>query len=311
MNRLTYLLAAGLICTALQGCFTGVESTPRIGEGELRRQHVTSTPEQAFLADVEAERPAQWKPGKQFYVADSKISLIFTSASTGIDSLGGEVLTFCRFDSVPAVDTHTATEVVLTHGRDTLRWRPGFDYTDLTERRRLDLPFTVDLDLVSRVRSQMAGKTYYITTPLWYEPSTMQSTAGLRHVPVQITDVRPGTPEMPLCVLFRPLEDGADMGERAVLMTIGNDRLATRNFYRLFAFENPRKRYPLITDEVWQLIINSKVQEGMTRDECRLALGAPIQIVHGSGTMATIERWSYPDGVYLIFDDGVLSRFRL
>ncbi len=201
--------------------------------------------------------------------------------------------------------------MILTHGSDTLRWRPGFDIDALAERSRLDIPFTVDLDLVAQVRTQLAGNTYYITTPLWYDPATMQSSGGLRHVPVIIRDVQPGTADMPLKVIFTPQTDRADSSLRCVLMTIGDTRLATRNFDRLFAFENPRRRYPAITDEVWNLIINSKVREGMTRDECRLALGAPLQIIHGSGTLGTTERWSYPDGVYLIFDDGFLTRFRL
>lgn len=306
----TILLAAAMAC-AMHSCFTGIESTPRIGDGELKRQHVSTTPEQRFLAGVAAARPSQWQSGKEFHVTDSKINLIFTSASTGTDSLEGEVIKFCRFDSVPAVDSHSAAEMILTHGSDTLRWRPGFDIDALAERSRLDIPFTVDLDLVAQVRSQLVGNTYYITTPLWYNPASMQSSGGLRHVPVLIHDVQPGTADMPLKVIFTPQTDRADSNRRCVLMTIGDGRLATRNFDRLFAFENPRRRYPSITDEVWNLIINSKVREGMTRDECRLALGAPLQIIHGSGTLGTTERWSYPDGVYLIFDDGFLTRFRL
>ena len=47
---------------------------------------------------------------------------------------------------------------------------------------------------------------------------------------------------------------------------------------RVFAFDNPRRRYPEIKDDVWELIIRSRLRDGMTRDECRLALGAPCKI---------------------------------
>ncbi|MDE6098161.1 MAG: hypothetical protein K2G24_04675 [Muribaculaceae bacterium] len=310
MRRAQYVLAAILAPVLLQSCFTGIESTPRIGESELRRQHVTTTPEQKFLSDVVPQAPAQWSRGKEFHVTDSRIRLIFTTASTGTDSLAGEVIRFCRFDTVPAVDSHEAAEAIFTHGSDTLRWRPGFDIAELAGRSRLDVPFTVDMDLLAQVKAQMLGHTYYITTPLWYDPQSLQAVNGLRHIPVEITDVRAGTADMPFNVVFSPGSEAADTTSRSVLMTIGSDRLATRNFHRLFAFENPRRRYLSITDEVWKLIIHSKVRQGMTRDECRLALGAPLQIVYGNNTAGTAERWSYPDGVYLIFDDGLLSRFR-
>lgn len=304
------LLLAALACIT-HSCFTGIESTPRIGESELRRQHVTTTPEQRFLSDVAAGRPSLWRSGKEFYVTDSKISLIFTSASTGTGSLEGEVIRFCRFDSVPAVDSHSAAEAVLTHGADTLRWRPGCDMAELAARTALDIPFTVDLDLVAEIRPMLTGNTYYITSPLWYEPETLQPTGGLRHVPVRIADVQPGTADMPFKVIFTVADGGSDTTRHCVLMTIGDGRLATRNFDRLFAFGNPRQRYPAITDDVWDFIIHSRVRAGMSRDECRLALGSPLNISYGSGNAATAEIWYYPDGVYLIFDDGFLSRFRL
>lgn len=315
---MTPILSAGRVALllsvfasfGLQSCFTGIESTPRIGESELRRQHVTVTAEQEFLSDIRSDRPSLWMPGKRFYVTDSKINLIFTSASTGTDSLEDEVIAFCRFNRIPAVDNNNAAEAVFTHGSDTLFWRPGIDADSLATRSRLDIPFTVDLDLIDSVRSRMAGNTYYITTPLWYDPASMQPTGGLRHIAVEITDIRPGTAAMPFNVVFRPHPPYGSDKERSVLMTVGDDRLATRNFHRLFTFDNPRRRYPAITDDVWNLIIHSKVREGMSRDECRLALGAPDQIIHGSGTLATSERWSYPDGVYLIFEDGYLVRFR-
>ena len=94
-------------------------------------------------------------------------------------------------------------------------------------------------------------------------------------------------------------------------MTVGADRAATRNFSTVFNFDDPRKRYPQISDETWELIINSKVREGMTRDECRLALGAPNSYRTIPVINAVVEQWNYDDGIYLIFEDGLLSRFRI
>lgn len=300
-----------VLVLALQSCFfTGVESTPKINAGELKRQHVSVTPEQQFMAELAPDRPAHWQRGKHFYVSDNRIQLIFTTSSTGTDSLAGQVIEFCRIDSVPAVDSHAAAEIVLTHQGDTLRYRPGMDYAELMGRQRYDIPFTIDLDLVGKVRSLMAGNRYWITAPRWYDPATGEPVHGTRrYVPVRVTDVLPGRPEQPLMVVFKA-DDDSRAQPRAVFMTVGDDRLAIRNFDKLFSFTDVRSRYPMITDQMWELITRSELAAGMTRDECRLAIGAPLQITQGYGSMATLERWTYADGVYLIFDDGILSKFR-
>ena len=93
-------------------------------------------------------------------------------------------------------------------------------------------------------------------------------------------------------------------------LTYGSSRAATRNFDRLFSFSDPRTNYPQISDHTWQLITRSQVAVGMTRDECRLALGAPSSINRGATRAAQLERWLYDDGIYLIFEDGILTRYR-
>ncbi len=66
----------------------------------------------------------------------------------------------------------------------------------------------------------------------------------------------------------------------------------------------------MITDANWDRIIHGRVALEMTRDECRLALGSPSHIDRYQGTSAYGERWTYENGVYLIFFDGILSSFR-
>lgn len=306
--RIGVAMTAALILT---GCFTGVESTPKITAGELKRRHVTTTPEQQFLQGVVADPPASWQAGKAFYITDSKIQLIFTRPENLSDSLAGATMNFVRFDTIAAINSNSAIEVVLTVGSDTLRYRPGIDVEALRTRQRLEIPFTVEQSIVDTVRSLMAGNRYWITSMRWLDPATLQPTEGSRrYLPVEVVDVQPGTAAQPLKVVFRPLE-GDYQRDYALLMTVGDDRLAIRNFDSLFSFSDPRRRYSLITDQVWDVITRGRVAPGMTRQECRLSLGAPNLITHGSGTHATIERWSYADGVYLIFDDGLLTDFRL
>ena len=50
------------------------KSTPRITDKEVSRRNVVVTERTAGFADVTRPQPlAQWQPGKQFYVTDSKI----------------------------------------------------------------------------------------------------------------------------------------------------------------------------------------------------------------------------------------------
>ena len=147
---------------------------------------------------------------------------------------------------------------------------------------------------------------YYIVSPLWYTPDGSEAVDGLRHVPVDIADVLPGNAAYPLRVVFTA---EGDSGPHSVFMTLGKLRSSTRNFHTLFAFDNPKEKYPEIKDDVWQLIQHSRVREGMTPIECRLALGAPQTRGQRPTTAGMIEYWQYSSGTFLIFEDGLLTRY--
>lgn len=292
-------------------CFTGIESTPRISSGEVRKRDAAATsPEQLFLSDVHPQPPSDWKAGKRFYVTDDKVSIIFQTQNADIDSLSGNDLVFNRFENVPSVTGNGATVIVFTaDGRNgEMRYRVNFPIDDIMSRDRLEVPFSVERSVVEKVDSAMQGNEYYISTHKWFASSDNHAVNGRRHIPVKITRVEPGTYIYPLRVFFT--SDGS-AEEYWIPMTVGDDKAATRNFSTVFNFDNPRKRYPQITDDTWQLIISSRVTTGMTRDECRLALGAPNNYRTIPVYNAVVEQWSYDDGLYLIFEDGILTRYRI
>lgn len=295
----------------LSSCFTGIESTPRISSGDVKRRDAANlTPEQQYLSDIVPQHPADWQPGKRFYVTDDKISIIFLPGNTDCDSLSGHDLLFSRFDDVPSVTGDGATVLAFTTpGRPgELLYRLNTPQAELKKRDRLEVPFAVERSIVEQVDSAMSGHTFFITTPKWFAAADNKDRFGKRHIAVTVTRVEPGTYIYPLRVYFTPKGDSR---EYWIPMTIGSDRAATRNFHTVFNFNDPRKRYPQITDETWQLIINSKVTAGMTRDECRLALGAPNSFRTIPVYNAVVEQWNYDDGLYLIFEDGLLTRYRI
>lgn len=303
-------IAAGIAAVTLSGCFTGIESTPRITAGDVRRQAAaTPTPEMQFLASVGPQAPAAWTAGKQFRVADSRVARLFAYTDGRADNLEGSTLSFAAFEDAPSLTGEGATYVVLTtESSDTLRYRIDAPRQSVMARERLEIPFTVEMLPVQQADSLMRSHIYYISTPLWRRTDG-RTRPGKRHVPVKILSVQPGTDGVyPAAVIFTPEHAPADTA--MVMMSLSGDK-APRSFASIFSFTNPRDRYPRITDDVWELIVNSRVEAGMSRDECRLALGSPTRTEQIPTRAGMVERWSYGDGIYLIFEDGMLSTFRL
>ncbi|MCM1033765.1 MAG: DUF2845 domain-containing protein [Odoribacter sp.] len=292
--------------TALSSCFTGIESTPRITAGDVRNAGADDTPEQSFGNEIAATAPAQWLQGKQWLVDDNKISIIFNPPTA--DSLAGRILTLNRIQATTTVMGKQAADIILDgpYGHSYC-YSTGIEIEEFNRRASFEIPFTVEMSPVMTADSIMRGKTYYINTPAWRDLSGRHEAEGLRHVPITVTGVIPGTASRPLKVIFT---HAGDSTPHCVLLTFGSSPSSTRNFDRVFSFNDPRRLYPRITDEIWENIIHSQVSEGMTRDECRLALGTPATLRRGATTGAQIEHWSYDNGTYLIFEDGILTRFR-
>ena len=146
---------------------------------------------------------------------------------------------------------------------------------------------------------------------LWYD-SAGERASGRRFSSVAVDSVTPGTLVFPLRVHFHEPEVPADgfASAGSVLISIGSGGGDSRPFENIFLFENPRRRYPQTTDEVWELVRRGDVRPGMTKEECRLALGNPTLTDAGQDRMRVIELWQYPDGIFLRFEDGVLVDYR-
>jgi len=318
------LLSSCLAVMSLQNCFTGVESTPRISLNDVKKQQAAIvTDEQRFLAGLAPTPPSQWRPGHRLRVDDAKIGLALTSASAPADSLPGRDLVFDSFSPAVSLTGTDATEIAfhadLSEGRAEYFYRVPVEMSALDTLDAIQVPFTVDMDLVARVDSLMRGRKLFIRTPQWYSPSGKHTAVpGLRHVPVIVDSVIAGDSNYPLGVVFtladagqaRLLETSGRPCTRMVYMTVGRSRAATRNFDVLFSFRDPREIYPAIKDDIWEFIVRSRVKEGMTREECRLALGAPATLRRIPTYGGMRENWQYSDGVYLYFDDGYLTRYR-
>lgn len=306
INRLFPISIIILFSISFGSCFTGIESTPKITADDVKREKVPETPEQSYLKEIIGQKFELWQPGKLFYVTDDKINLIFGASMPADTSLKGRRLRYIGCDVVNSVTGGQVVDLFfLTEEVDSLRYRVNMSPDELKTKQSLEVPFTIEETLVADVRERLKGKSLYILTPIWYD-SVENKVKEQKFIPVKIIDVKPGNDVYPIKVFF----DSGKKGVFSVYMSVGQKTLYARAFDSLFAFDDPHKKYSEINDDTWQNVINGIVALDMTREECRLSLGTPDEIDRRPGYGGVQERWSYENGVYLIFEDGLLRDFR-
>jgi hypothetical protein len=284
-----------------------VESTPKITYKDVKKSGSTVSEEENLAKSFTLDEYSQWTVGKRFYVTSSRISLALSGNTfqTPMPEVG-DTLVYQGSCNVTAL---TGDEVVELQFRNAyngaeLSYRTNADADKLASGTALEVPFTVDLTLVDKVANALRGRELYLKTNLWFDLNG-ESYAGRKFVKVAVTDVTAGNEVFPLMVTFTD-----DRGEQhAVYMSAAaGEHWVSREFSSLFSFTNPKSAYPQISDEMWQCIINSRVEKGMTKGEVTLALGSPVNIDRGHDHTSAYERWRYSDGVYLIFEDGLLVK---
>ncbi|MBD5213651.1 MAG: hypothetical protein HDS75_02345 [Bacteroidales bacterium] len=296
------LIAAVAVSLTLSGCFTGVESTPKITSKDVRKRNATESPEMRYASGLVTQAPKEWERGKEFVVTDKRISYALTPVELAMKVSPDDRLTLDHLAEVPSLtDVDDTDFVFLTQFGDTLRYRVDAPLGEINQRDRLEVPFTIELSLVEAAQALLAGNDYWITTPVWFDENG-DNIVGRQLVKVHIDSVTPGNSVYPLSVNFTD-----ERGQHSrVFMSAGTGARATRNFDTLFTLIDPRLKYKDISPDVWDFITRCAVRKDMTREECRLAVGSPNEVIYGH----YMERWNYDNGRYLIFDDDHLRSFR-
>lgn len=272
----------------------------------MRRHAVTVTDEDKYLADIKPQPFVEWSAGKKFYVTDNKISLIFVPEKSGREQLAGQILTYIGTEAVTDIKGEQICELNFTSPSGaSYVYRIERPMAKLFSDNSTDIPFTIELSLVEAARQRLKGNTYYTVTSAWLDTTATPYT-GRKFVPVTITDVMAGNDIHPIALMMTDEKGNPFM----FYLSVGDKSNETRSFARLFSLTDPHLRYPAITDEIWQLIIAGRVATDMTREECRLALGAPDNVDRTPGYNILREIWTYSNGKYLIFEDGLLRNFR-
>lgn len=307
--KLTYCILCMAIMLLVSSCFTGVENTPKITDkdvsrtiNELERRQPTMT-----LTTYRDSLPS-WREGKRFYVTDDNVKLIFTQvAGDNMDSvkLVGRILSYKGYDTSIGLDGRDVVDIHLADGSDEYVYHTG--KTEGEFLSTFSIPLLIDMDVVEHVSRQLEGKEVYIKTPIWYNIDGEYMIHGRQYIKVHIDEVLPGNKVLPLRVLFT----ASDNKEKAfVWMSAGQNAINNRDYDSMFSSKDLHDSYPEISGSHWEMIKKGEVETGMTKEECRLAKGAPKKISRMPDQTAVREFWYYDGGSYLQFVDGLLKNFR-
>lgn len=315
-NITACLAAAVLVAAGFASCSTGIDSTSKIklSKKDLRSQEPTA--EESLLSDVRPTYIKEWKQGKPFYVLDERVRVILTpanaEAASAPDTLikRGSVLSYVGFETSQAPTGFYNTIIAFADGDRLYTYNTGRKSPDnLTAApiRSDELPMMLDPEIMTGVKSKLTGLSLWILTRLWQNPSSDALTSGKKFAEVRVKDVVPGDKVFPLKVIFSEPDDTTSY---AVFITTGPTGLSSRSFDSQFSLSDPRLKYPKIESEIWENIRTGHLATGMTKLECRLALGSPASSDEQPGYSSLYEKWTYPGGVVLNFTDGILTSFR-
>lgn len=309
MQKIRPVVISLLLMVMLTGCFTGVENTKKISDKDVKKamREVESRQSVSSLTRYVDSVPA-WGIGKRFYVSeDQSRRMFYRDDRQPLDTLRleGDTLRFVERRESQDIDGKRRTTLVFT---TTEGVRLCYDTRKAPDSftSNYEIPFLIDLDMIDHIAKQIAGKELYIKTPIWYDVDSEEMIDGKKFIPVRITHVAAGNKVLPLRVEFSTLN-----GQRAMVWMSADTRgVMNRDFDSLFSLTDVRQAHKQISDEVWRLIIDGKVQEGMTKEECTLSKGSPLRIDRLPDQGGLREYWRYNNGEHLYFEDGILKKYR-
>lgn len=291
-------------------CNTGIESTKKIRMTKEDVKLMTKSPEQIFAESIQGVPLSEWEQGRPFMAMSDRTLIIFEP--TGLEpshyseSLKGKILRFLGLDTHINPDLREECVLLFSDGERTLRYRTGKSTANaLKEIESSKLPLVSDIELIEQWKGKITGNTLWTKSNLWYDEKGDRMD-GLKFAKVKVEEVIPATGDFPINIKIT-----GSNGESGYLqMNYTSDVHDSRNFAAIFFTTDPKKKYPQISEGNWLLIQRGKVGEGMTKEECKLAIGNPDEVRSGHNRSQTMDIWQYSDGTYLMFTDGLLTNFR-
>lgn len=302
------------IVALMASCGTGIEVTEHVTDKDVKRviTQIDNEGPQATIDAFSDSLPAWGIGKKRFWVADNQVRMLLESdvksPITDTLSIAGHVLTYAGNEIGSIYDNRETVNIIFkdedADGK-VYRYRTGKTLNEFTSA--FSIPMLIDLDMVDHISRQVVGHDYFIRTPIWYDRASGQMMHGRHFIPVHIDSVLPGNAVMPVRILFTTIDTHQSS---MVWMSDQYSSMKGRDFDAMFVVNDPHLQYPAISDKNWELITQSLVTEGMTKEECLLALGGPKSTRQIPDQAGMREYWYYDGGSYLYFVDGLLNQFR-
>lgn len=174
------------------------------------------------------------------------------------------------------------------------------------------------LNEIDTARSTLIGKKVYMLKKEWLKESEKNIKGEVvemkKLVPVTITNI--GISNVYGCVKVVFKYNNSEFFVNVRLSGINSESGYIRNgsgwnaewylFEDIFKFKNPKTSYPNISAQHWQLIQQSRVVRGMSKEACLLSWGKPNDVNKTTGSYGVHEQWVYY-GNYLYFENGKLT----
>ncbi|MCM1290735.1 MAG: hypothetical protein NC201_06695 [Prevotella sp.] len=303
-SAVAFIAAATLLF--LTGCFTGIEGTKKVKLSREDRKVSQPSEEEKLNALFSADTLKDWNVGKNFIVTNHKVEIVLRSIGDKKYEIS-DTLVYKGIVMRPSPSGEQTARLLFADSRNEWEYDTGKSYSAARMNlSSMDIPMIIDVDFVENVGKILNNKKLYIRTSDWQDSEGNQE-KGLKYSLVTIKSVTAGNEQFPLKVGFQTNDELIWY----VMMSSGKKSTDSRSFPILFSFEDVKNSYRNISQEVWALIQQSKVTIGMTKEECRLSLGTPASVSSGRDYAKVFDLWSYGDGKYLKFEDGILVDFRL
>lgn len=296
-------------------CNTGIESTKKIKISKSEESRMNTAAESLLADSITPVPVAEWCMGKKFIVLDNRMEYLVEHDRSHVGYMGngeaidqGDVLEFAGIVETKASDGSTGIKLKFETTKGTCLYNTG--KTDAQEAGKIslaDIPLLADLDATSNISNLLKGRRFWILTDYWDVPDGSFE-RGVKYVPVTIENVVTGNIVHPLQVMF--CDENGTRGSVMIDYTPKKSVLSARQFDRVFSFSDPKTKYSSISPEKWEAICHGKVMRGMTKEECKLAFGSPGDVLAGHTWNTLLDLWTYPDGRFLKFEDGLLVDFR-
>lgn len=306
------------ILIIITGCSTGIESTKTIKMSKSEREILRPSPEQKLTDSIIPQPLKDWNQLKLFMIMDNRAQLVYESYNGQAqriqnDSLKGLIIAYTGIENSLSPTGEYSANIIFnkvnhdnTLSSDYFIYNTNKNRDDADKLIWKDLPLLIDLDMVEAYRKRLKGLQVWTKSNLWYDQFS-DPVKGSKYKPVTILDVIVGNSIFPLKVIFT---DGFITASLPMNMNGHDNGFESRSFSSLFSLSDPKILYPNISPEVWELICKGNLKEGMTKLECKLAIGAPQEVDSGHDWNTLIDFWRYSDGTFLRFQDGVLIDYR-